>query len=247
MDCSFSRLEGIPSTKPPRDLAERKFFRQLFREIPRNINAERNSPPLGLTLIRAMENRDFRSFGARKSLGSYDFHDIFSLYRLRNVDYRITMQGYSSLAIARFFLQKAFQEGKHVTPMKILKLVFIAHGWHLGFFKKPLISESIQAWKYGPVIPALYRYFKEYGSNPIPSIEMDILPEVPTDMEPETKRLLDRVWEKYSPLSAIQLSALTHQQGTPWHQATNGGTCTAKFLPIPNEVIQDFYQKKVGV
>ena len=36
MDCSISNRERFPSAKLPSDLAERKFFRQQFREISAN-------------------------------------------------------------------------------------------------------------------------------------------------------------------------------------------------------------------
>jgi hypothetical protein len=36
MDCSISSRERFPSAKLPTDLAERKFFRQQFREISAN-------------------------------------------------------------------------------------------------------------------------------------------------------------------------------------------------------------------
>jgi hypothetical protein len=36
MDCSISSRERFPSAKLPRDLAERKIFRQFFREISAN-------------------------------------------------------------------------------------------------------------------------------------------------------------------------------------------------------------------
>ena len=41
------------------------------------------------------------------------------------------------------------------TVMHILKLTYLAHGWMLGFHKRPLIKEPIEALIYGPVIPIL--------------------------------------------------------------------------------------------
>jgi hypothetical protein len=37
MDCSISSREHFPSAKLPGELAERKIFRESFREIPRTI------------------------------------------------------------------------------------------------------------------------------------------------------------------------------------------------------------------
>jgi|GEM_PF-5349088 len=37
---------------------------------------------------------------------------------------------YSPSVIANYFLDRASKEGRAVTPMQLLKLVYIAHGWH---------------------------------------------------------------------------------------------------------------------
>jgi hypothetical protein len=40
MDYSISNLERFPSAKTPSGLAERKIFRESFREIPRTIGGK---------------------------------------------------------------------------------------------------------------------------------------------------------------------------------------------------------------
>jgi len=79
---------------------------------------------------------------------------------------------YSALTIANFFVRKGLLEKITVSPMKLQKLIYFAHGWHLAFFDKPLIKEDIQAWAYGPVIPAIYHIYKNYGNTTIKE-EMD--------------------------------------------------------------------------
>ena len=64
---------------------------------------------------------------------------------------------HDSNKIANEFLRLAKESGQSLTPMQLLKLVFIAHGWMLGLYGEPLISDDVQAWKYGPVIPDLYQ------------------------------------------------------------------------------------------
>jgi len=59
------------------------------------------------------------------------------------------------LAVANYFIKKSQDDGIAVTPMQLVKLVYIAHGWHLGLHHSQLLTESIQAWKYGPVIPSV--------------------------------------------------------------------------------------------
>jgi uncharacterized phage-associated protein len=71
------------------------------------------------------------------------------------------MSQQSSMSVARLFLEKAPTSGvQDLTPMKILKLTYLAHGWHLCYTDSPLILDQVQAWKYGPVVPSVYHYFK---------------------------------------------------------------------------------------
>ena len=54
-----------------------------------------------------------------------------------------------------------------LTNLKLQKLMYFAYGVHLSLFGEPLFSDEIQAWKYGPVIPSVYKEFQCHGSNPI--------------------------------------------------------------------------------
>ena len=74
---------------------------------------------------------------------------------------------YNSKAVANYFLELGDWDGESISPMKIQKLVYYAHGWHLGVTDEPLIDEQIECWPYGPVVDSLFHQFKHYGSGPI--------------------------------------------------------------------------------
>ncbi|MFD2968544.1 Panacea domain-containing protein [Sphingobacterium bambusae] len=118
---------------------------------------------------------------------------------------------YTANNIADFFLGRYAAEGK-ITPMKLIKLVYIAHGWYLGLTGKALIDENPEAWKYGPVIPSVYHSYKHFKNSPI-RCEHDS--EVTTGSEIIDK-FLDRIWKVYGKYTGTQLSAKTHMPGTPW-------------------------------
>ena len=134
-------------------------------------------------------------------------------------------------AIANEFLKLAKEEGKQIDPMKLQKLVFFAHGWHLALMDRPLINEKVEAWRYGPVIPSLYHEFKTFGNGPITECATVLNPErtpsgsirfflsAPEIVGPDTdsvRQLIKRVWDVYGKLSGIQLSNLTHALDSPW-------------------------------
>jgi len=156
------------------------------------------------------------------------------------------MQLQATLAVANYFIGKAHSEGDRITPMKLLKLVYIAHGWSLGLTGHPLIGEEVQAWRYGPVIPSVYQDFRHYGREPI-TRQKAVLNKhgeyvIPTVTDEQAQRLLNKVWEVYKPLDGLELSALTHQDGTPWDTVWNGkkGGRMGNMVIAP-EVIADYY------
>lgn len=127
---------------------------------------------------------------------------------------------YDSRTIANYFLHLARLDDVKITPMKLQKLVYFAHGHYLAVTGEPLINDCVQAWQYGPVIPSLYHSIKHYGRNPIDEkivdTEFDLIEEIPSD--PIIRGFLDKIWMLYGKLTAIQLSKMTHEPGSPWDQ-----------------------------
>ena len=113
--------------------------------------------------------------------------------------------------------------------MAMQKFVYFAHGWMLGVYERPLISQRIEAWDYGPVISDLYHAFKQFGNQPItePAKVFQIAgttirvthPGIPKYQDPKVTDLLGRVWEAYKHFTAIQLSNMTHAPDSPWSTA----------------------------
>jgi len=118
---------------------------------------------------------------------------------------------YPSPVIAEYFIQK--DKNVRSDIMKVLKLVYISHGFNLAIFNTPLIKEKVQAWQYGPVIPELYFRLKTNDLDTI-SVFYDDVQRLEGDEG--TKKLLDAVYTKYGKYDGIQLSNLTHQKKTPW-------------------------------
>lgn len=75
---------------------------------------------------------------------------------------------YDVLTVADAILKIAKSKGVSLTPMQLMKLVYIAHGWSLGLRGIDLFRNRIEAWQYGPVMPDLYHATKQFGRNPIP-------------------------------------------------------------------------------
>jgi uncharacterized phage-associated protein len=144
---------------------------------------------------------------------------------------------YSPHIIANYFIELSLQTGKELTPMKLVKLVYISHGWYLGLTNKPLIIEGVQAWKYGPVVTSVYHDFKHYGNQQITSMVIS-----QSDIE-----FLNKIWDVYKDMNGLQLSTLTHQKDTPWDIVWNqkDGKKINGAL-IPNDIIKNHYKAKMN-
>ena len=158
---------------------------------------------------------------------------------------------YEARAVANYFLELAKNEGAELNPMKLLKLVYFAHGWHLAVRGEPLCIEMVEAWKYGPVFPSVYHEFKKYGPDTITGYaekgrnvfrwkERYSIPV--TDKGENARALIKKVWDVYKKRSAAELSALTHVKNTPWYNAW-WRTGEIKGIIIDNEAIERYFKK----
>jgi uncharacterized phage-associated protein len=138
--------------------------------------------------------------------------------------------------VAEYMLKLAQEDRSPLTPMQVLKLVYIAHGWQLGLHGRPLVCEPIEAWQYGPVIPSLYHKYKRYGSNFI----QEFPSESPTCFDSEEQNIIRQVWQGYGRRSGISLSSLTHEPGTPWAITVQQSVLGAV---ISNDLIEDHYRR----
>lgn len=151
--------------------------------------------------------------------------------------------------VANCFLQKDFADGKAtITPMKMQKLIYFLHGWHLAITGQPVISEEFRAWQYGPVEENLYHILKKYRGSPIDAYlkEEQGGKEVALAVSKNEEmfhKILDMVWEKYNHFSAIQLSSLTHKAEAPWDIVFNHRDDLAT---IPNNMIKQYFDKRIA-
>ena len=143
---------------------------------------------------------------------------------------------YDARQIANWFVERANKDGKPLSIMSLLKLTYIAHGWHIEMFKRPLFGNSIEAWQYGPVIPDVYKAFRRQGV-----IIKSIVESQPKLEDQHTLTFLDQVYSSYGHLSPFKLSDLTHEANSPWDIARKR---YGDFGIIDNDTILQHYTEK---
>ncbi|MCY3615127.1 MAG: DUF4065 domain-containing protein [Bacteroidetes bacterium] len=143
-----------------------------------------------------------------------------------------------AIVVSDYILWK--RKGKPTTNLDVIKLVYLSHGWHLGIYGEPLITEPVEAWTYGPVIRSVYDCFKTFGGRPI-----NVYPRDNSNLLSVRQRLLiDETLRTYNAFDSWELSAITHEKGSPWDQVTGlYGTVGSSNTPmiIPNDIIQEHY------
>lgn len=140
--------------------------------------------------------------------------------------------------VASFFVDWANKsEEEHMTNLWLNKLLFFAQGQHLARYGTPLFEDTIEAWNYGPVVPAIYRKYKVCGRNPIPTVDDEY---TPSNFSREEQILLADILREYGAYTASTLVSMTHQPNTPWSNAYVEGENNE----ITVVAMMDFFKRK---
>lgn len=151
------------------------------------------------------------------------------------------MAEYSASTIAKWFVAWVEDEEADLSNLKLQKLLYYAQGWHLRETGKPLFQERICAWSHGPVVPEIYHQYKGFGSG-----DVTLSPDDPfewSDVDPETTRLLIKVWNTYGGFGAWRLRNMTPTE-PPWrnHFERDGYN-----VGIPNDEIREYFRSLAPV
>ena len=124
-----------------------------------------------------------------------------------------------------------------VGSIVIAALAYFAHGWHLQVMQSALVSESFQAWKFGPVLPSIFYEFAIHGNRAIPRRNKH---KNPVPLSKEVKSLLNDVWNIYGKHSGTALCNHTHEPSSPWSmtEQLNKSECG---LIIEDNLIQVYF------
>lgn len=140
-----------------------------------------------------------------------------------------------ALDVANFFIDLTKDDPEDVmTNLRVNKLLYFAQGWSLVRNSEPLFEDEIQAWKYGPVVPAVYRTFSEHGHNRIATVRGEYSPDL---FSSEQLELLLDIAREYGQYTSSALVGITHRAGTPWKKVYTEG----KNNPITQESMRGYF------
>lgn len=163
---------------------------------------------------------------------------------------------FDTKAIANEFLEIVKSKKETITPLKLQKLIYYAHGWNLALFDRTLIHEQIEASQYGPIATSINHYFQGFGNNPINDLITDaseyynyygysvLLPAESSEDKKNAKAVVNRIYEIYGKFSTVQLCNLSHAVDTPWHLIYKQYNENIPLgTDIPTDVIKDHFKK----
>lgn len=151
-------------------------------------------------------------------------------------------------ALANFILDRCDERGQNISNLVLQKLVFFCHVWSLIKRGEPLVRHDFEAWEYGPVLPYLYRDFRNAERGPITTRAKSLDPKtggkkvVEASFDPKTEQLIKNVLDFYTKMSPYDLVRLSHVKGGPWDQIWNHEGKVNPGMRIPNRLIADFYK-----
>jgi uncharacterized phage-associated protein len=104
-----------------------------------------------------------------------------------------------------------------VDNLKLQKLLYYSQAVHLVLNEKqPLFTEQIEAWDYGPVVPPVYREYKQYGFDTVPSNDEA------TSLQLTEMKAVDMALACFGEMSGPALIYQTHREA-PWKDAYRPG------------------------
>lgn len=156
---------------------------------------------------------------------------------------------YDPRAIANLIIANCKSAERPVTNLALQKLLYFAHGLYLLRNRKPLVQGYFEAWQHGPVHPAAYAAFKNWGSRPInefaqrKDIRTGVFHKIEVPDDREALRIIAMTVDSYGSYTAGQLVRLSHAKNGPWDVVLQRSASQKLIgLRISNDLIADRFR-----
>jgi uncharacterized phage-associated protein len=143
----------------------------------------------------------------------------------------------TAIQVADWIVRFRLEAAAPVDPMSLQKLMFYAQAFRLARHGKPLFEDGFEAWRDGPVLPRVWRHYKENSVPVILPKKGDVKAPIDSAIEGE---LHDTV-RFFSRMTPFWLSDATHNE-EPWIDARRGFDAhEPSAIPIPEDNIRVYY------
>jgi uncharacterized phage-associated protein len=140
--------------------------------------------------------------------------------------------------VAERIISLSHEKHNPVSNLKLQKLLYYAQAWNLALNEHPLFEEEIQAWVHGPVVPEVFRRYRDCKWSPIPDSK--------DSSSYQFRTHLEEVWKVYGGFTAFDLERLTHSED-PWKIARTGLAPDASSNnTISKSSMRDYYSARLN-
>lgn len=165
---------------------------------------------------------------------------------------------YKALDVANYIVQKSLETNKPISNLKLQKILYYLQARYLIETSEPLFNDSIQKWKYGPVVSSVYHEYKVYGSAGIEKVtnvmlvekdEQDQITNIRFEayddkcIEPTDKKTISETVESLSGFGAFKLVELTHSHPMWKEYEREILSSSSDVAPYTWEEIEGFFTK----
>lgn len=125
---------------------------------------------------------------------------------------------YNVFDVAQYVLYRYMELNRSITNLKLQKLLYFIQRQSLQVNQRPMFNEIIEAWQFGPVVPAVYYKYVGAGASEIYEFS---LPDV--KFEQEDIDIIEDIINKYIDSNPWIMVDETHNDGTAWDRAIKTG------------------------
>lgn len=128
---------------------------------------------------------------------------------------------------------------RQIDNLKLQKLLYYTQAWHLAIFGTPILAEEIEAWVHGPVVPEVFRLYRDFRWNAVTAVPSGHLP-------PGLAKHVTEVLKAYGEFTGLQLERLTHSE-RPWLEARGGlPPDSPSHNVISHASMKDYYRARMN-
>lgn len=124
---------------------------------------------------------------------------------------------YSALDIAKYVINHEHKNSREISNLRLQKLLYFVQAKCLVDKGEPCFEDDLEAWDYGPVVPAVYYKYSKFHSKPIVEIELC------TDIVNDIMDIINCVLDFFRNITTFELVQITHSQ-SPWIEARQKGS-----------------------
>lgn len=147
--------------------------------------------------------------------------------------------GYSGLAIADYFIERALADGKTISKVHVLEMIYFAQAFGFVQLNRRLIRDDFYAWRFGPVETQTYEAFKMYTDNITTTSGRTSDEQRDLRKHGEIVDFLNMLYRILIDANSVALNNLTRIAGGPWY-------VTQLYQIIEPEKIRSYYEREVS-